>query len=42
MRAHLAMIRDAVGVGNYMPPVAPTPACDERARIVRWIDADAP
>ena len=42
VRAHLAMIRDAVGVGNYMPPLAPLPACDARARLVRWIDADAP
>jgi hypothetical protein len=42
VRAHLAMIRDAVGVGNYMPPIAPTPSCEMRARIVRWIDADAP
>lgn len=42
VRAHLAMIRDAVGVGNYMPPVAPAPSCDERARLVRWIDGGAP
>lgn len=42
VRMHLDVIRSAVGVGNFMPPSAPTPACDERRRIVRWIDADAP
>jgi hypothetical protein len=42
VRAHLDMIRTAVGVGNFMPPSPPTPMCDERRRIVRWIDADAP
>jgi cytochrome c5 len=42
VRARLVMIRDAVGVSNVMPPSAPTPPCDQRRRIVRWIDADAP
>lgn len=40
--AHLDKIRNAVGVGNFMPPSDPKPSCDERRRIVRWIDADAP
>lgn len=40
--AHLSMIRDAVGVSNFMPPSAPTPSCAERQRLVRWIDAAAP
>ena len=42
VRAHLDVIRSAVGVGNFMPPSAPTPTCAERQRIVRWIDAAAP
>ncbi len=42
MRQHLDVIRSAVGVGNFMPPTAPTPTCAERQRIVRWIDAAAP
>ena len=42
VRAHLMEIRYAVGVNNYMPLNAPFPTCDERARLVRWIDADAP
>ena len=42
VRAHLDAIRTAVGVGNFMPPSAPLPPCDDRRRIVRWIDADAP
>jgi uncharacterized membrane protein len=42
VRAHLDVIRSAVGVGNFMPPSAPLPACDERRRLVRWIDAAAP
>jgi uncharacterized membrane protein len=40
--AHLAEIRDAVGVENFMPFNPPDPTCAERKRIVRWIDADAP
>ncbi len=39
---YLPMIRDAVGVSNFMPPDAPAPTCAERQRLVRWIDADAP
>jgi uncharacterized membrane protein len=42
VRDHLAMIRNAVGVGNFMPFNPPDPTCDERQRLVRWIDADAP
>ncbi|HEX9102256.1 MAG TPA: hypothetical protein VF997_08640 [Polyangia bacterium] len=42
VRAHLDVIRSAVGVANIMPPSAPLPTCDERRRLVRWIDADAP
>jgi cytochrome c5 len=42
VRSHLDVIRSAVGVGNFMPPSAPTPTCTERQRIVRWIDAGAP
>ena len=42
VRARLDVIRSAVGVGNFMPPSAPTPTCVERQRIVRWIDAAAP
>jgi cytochrome c5 len=42
VRAHVDMIRTAVGVGNFMPPSDPRPACDDRRRIVRWIDASAP
>ncbi len=42
VRENLADIRDAVGVRNFMPPHPPTPACDERERLVRWIDAGAP
>ncbi len=40
--AHLDAIRSAVGVVNFMPPSAPLPTCDERRRMVRWIDAAAP
>lgn len=39
---HLDEIRDAVGVFNYMPVEDPKPTCDERLRLVRWIDAAAP
>lgn len=42
VRAHLDMIRDAVGVSNFMPFTPPDPTCAERKRIVRWIDAAAP
>jgi hypothetical protein len=42
VQAHLDQIRIAVGVGNFMPPNDPRPPCDQRQRIVRWIDAGAP
>lgn len=42
VRANLSRIRNAIGVGNFMPPSAPTPSCDERLRLVRWIDLGAP
>ncbi len=42
VRQHLAEIRNAIGVLNFMPPSDPRPTCDERRRVVRWIDADAP
>jgi hypothetical protein len=42
VHARLDFIRSAVGVGNFMPPSDPKPSCEERRRIVRWIDADAP
>jgi uncharacterized membrane protein len=42
VRAQLPRIRNAVGVLNFMPFTPPDPPCEERARIVRWIDAAAP
>lgn len=42
VREHLALIRNAVGVANFMPPSDPKPPCDERRRLVRWIDSGAP
>ncbi len=42
VRDHLDVIREMVGELNAMPPEEPRPPCDERARIVRWIDAGAP
>jgi hypothetical protein len=42
VRAHLSMIRNAVGVMNFMPLTAPLPSCDDRRRLARWIDAGAP
>jgi len=42
VREHLADIRNAVGVANFMPLLPPDPTCDERQRLVRWIDAGAP
>ena len=42
VRTLAAQIRDVVGVENFMPPSDPTPSCDERRRIVRWIDAGTP
>lgn len=42
VREHLPEIRNVVGVTMYMPLSPPDPTCDERRRLVRWIDADAP
>lgn len=42
VRDNLSAIRSAVGVTNFMPPDDPRPPCDERERLVRWIDAGAP
>lgn len=52
LRAHLAQIRAAVGVGDQitMPPdlpatpnpLKPAPTCNDRFRLIRWIDAGAP
>jgi uncharacterized membrane protein len=39
---HVDEIRLAVGVFNEMPFNPPDPTCDDRARIVRWIDAGHP
>jgi hypothetical protein len=41
-RAQLTAIRDAVGVRNVMPFNAPFLSCEQRLRLVRWIDAGAP
>jgi uncharacterized membrane protein len=47
VRANLTRIRTQVGVLNTMPLLDPRvndplPSCDERRRLVRWIDAGAP
>lgn len=42
IRAHASEIREATGVFNYMPLDHPLPTCEERRRLVRWIDADMP
>ena len=42
VRRELARIRSAVGVENYMPLTPPNPSCDERRRLIRWIDIGAP
>lgn len=42
VRAHMAEMRNAIGVLNFMPPSDPKPTCDERRRMVRWIDANNP
>jgi len=42
VRANLPRIRNAVGVLNFMPLTPPDPSCDDRHRIVRWIDVGAP
>ena len=45
VRANLGRIRQQVGVFNTMPLLDgkdPLPTCDERRRLIRWIDAGAP
>jgi uncharacterized membrane protein len=42
IRAELPRIRNAVGVFNFMPFNAPLLSCEQRQRLVRWIDAGAP
>jgi uncharacterized membrane protein len=42
VRENLDLIRNAVGVVNFMPPSQPAPDCDERQRLIRWIDSGAP
>ena len=45
VRANLDRIRLQVGVYNTMPlldGIDPLPTCDERRRLIRWIDAGAP
>jgi uncharacterized membrane protein len=42
VRMRLPIIRRQVGVVNAMPFNAPFPMCDERRRLVRWIDRGAP
>lgn len=42
IRTYLDHIRYMVGNGNAMPPSGLQPSCDERFRLVRWIDAGAP
>lgn len=43
VRANLPLIRNAVGVLNYMPfNPPPTITCDQRRHVVRWIDIGAP
>jgi hypothetical protein len=42
VRSELPRIRVAVGVLNFMPFNAPFLTCEQRQRLVRWIDAGAP
>ena len=42
IREHLADIREMVGTVNEMPPSDPFPSCDERRRLISWIDRGAP
>jgi hypothetical protein len=42
VRARLPRIRNALGVFNFMPPEGRLPHCDERRRMLRWIDVGAP
>jgi len=42
VRRSLPTIRFVVGVNNVMPPILVRPTCEERLRLLRWIDAGAP
>jgi hypothetical protein len=42
VRENLELVRFVVGESNEMPPRGDRPSCDDRERLVRWIDADAP
>jgi len=42
VRANLSQIRNAVGVVQTMPNNAPKPSCDDRLKLIKWIDAEAP
>lgn len=42
VQRELPRIRAAVGVNNYMPLTPPLATCEERRRLVRWIDIGAP
>ena len=41
-RVTLPTVRFVVGVSNEMPPIRDRPTCDERLRLLRWIDVGAP
>lgn len=41
-RVNLATVRFVVGVSNEMPPTLVRPTCEERLRLLRWIDVGAP
>lgn len=42
VRSNLRDIRRAAGEIAFMPPNGSKPTCEERFRLARWIDADAP
>ena len=42
VRENLELVRFVVGEDNSMPPRGDRPSCDDRVRLVRWIDAGAP
>lgn len=42
VREALLRVRRVLGEVNTMPPSPPTPSCDDRLRLVRWIDSGAP
>ncbi len=42
VRDNLELVRFVVGEDNSMPPRGNRPSCDDRVRLVRWIDAGAP